>query len=139
MTYAENRRNRGLTRFAKIEEQISKLCWWGHPAWPTAMQSTRLGGFEGYRDFSTIDQTAKIRFHYFCNFCRAHFSFSFNVKLAKQKTFPVLMPCRYVIDEENGLAWIIHEVSSQKRKDALKGMMNTGFARPAFPFGASIA
>ena len=37
------------------------------------------------------------------------------------------------------LAWIIHEVSSQKRKDALKGMMNTGFARPAFPFGASIA
>ena len=37
------------------------------------------------------------------------------------------------------LAWIIHEVSSQKRKDALKGMMNTGFADPAFPFGASIA
>ena len=37
------------------------------------------------------------------------------------------------------LAWIIHEVSSQKRKDALKGMMNTGFARPAFSFGASIA
>jgi hypothetical protein len=37
------------------------------------------------------------------------------------------------------LAWIIHEVSSQKSKDALKGMMNTGFARPAFPFGASIA
>ena len=37
------------------------------------------------------------------------------------------------------LAWIIHEVSSQKRKDALKGMMNTGFAHPAFPFGASIA
>jgi hypothetical protein len=39
----------------------------------------------------------------------------------------------------NRLAWIIHEVSSQKRKDALKGMMNTGFADPAFPFGASIA
>ncbi len=37
------------------------------------------------------------------------------------------------------LAWIIHEVSSQKRKDALKGMMNTGFAHPASPFGASIA
>ena len=37
------------------------------------------------------------------------------------------------------LAWIIHPVSSQKRKDALKGMMNTGFADPAFPFGASIA
>jgi D-amino-acid oxidase len=37
------------------------------------------------------------------------------------------------------LAWIIHEVSSQKRKDALKGMMNTGFADRAFPFGASIA
>jgi hypothetical protein len=37
------------------------------------------------------------------------------------------------------VAWIIHEVSSQKRKDALKGMMNTGFADPAFPFGASIA
>src|SRR5208282_1945567 len=34
----------------------------------------------------------------------------------------------------DALAWIIHEVSSQKRKDALKGMMNTGFARPAFPF-----
>jgi hypothetical protein len=37
------------------------------------------------------------------------------------------------------LAWIIHEVSSQKRKDALKGLMNTGFRHPAFPFGASIA
>jgi len=37
------------------------------------------------------------------------------------------------------IAWIIHPVSSQKRKDALKGMMNTGFAHPAFPFGASIA
>ena len=36
------------------------------------------------------------------------------------------------------LAWIIHEISSQKRKDALKGMMNTGLADPAFPFGASI-
>jgi glycine/D-amino acid oxidase-like deaminating enzyme len=36
------------------------------------------------------------------------------------------------------LAWIIHEVSSQKEKDALKGMMNTGFRHPAFPFGASI-
>jgi hypothetical protein len=40
---------------------------------------------------------------------------------------------------EDTLAWIIHEVSSQKRKDALKGMMNTGFRHPAFPFGASIA
>ncbi|MGO9403679.1 MAG: hypothetical protein ACLPVW_09430 [Terriglobales bacterium] len=37
------------------------------------------------------------------------------------------------------LAWIIQEVSSQKRKDALKGMMNTGFRHPASPFGASIA
>ena len=37
------------------------------------------------------------------------------------------------------LAWIIHQVSSQRRKDALKGMMNTGFRNPAFPFGASIA
>jgi hypothetical protein len=36
------------------------------------------------------------------------------------------------------LTWIIHQGSSQKRKDALKGMMNTGFADPAFPFGASI-
>jgi len=36
------------------------------------------------------------------------------------------------------LAWIIQQGSSQKRKDALKGMMNTGFADPAFPFGASI-
>jgi hypothetical protein len=36
------------------------------------------------------------------------------------------------------LAWIIHQGSSQKRKDALKGMMNTGLADPAFPFGASI-
>ena len=27
------------------------------------------------------------------------------------------------------LAWIIHEFSGQKRKDALKGMMNTGFSR----------
>ncbi len=33
------------------------------------------------------------------------------------------------------LAWIIHQGSSQKRKDALKGVMNTGFADPAFPFG----
>jgi thimet oligopeptidase len=41
--------------------------------------------------------------------------------------------------DPQGLAWIIHEVSSQKRKDALKGMMNTGFRDPAFPFGASIA
>jgi hypothetical protein len=41
--------------------------------------------------------------------------------------------------EGRSLSWIIHEVSSQKSKDALKGMMNTGFARPAFPFGASIA
>ncbi len=38
----------------------------------------------------------------------------------------------------DALAWIIHQGSSQKRKDALKGMMNTGFADPAFPFGASI-
>jgi hypothetical protein len=38
----------------------------------------------------------------------------------------------------SSLAWIIHEVSSQKEKDALKGMMNTGFLDPAFPFGASI-
>ncbi len=37
------------------------------------------------------------------------------------------------------LAWIIHEVSSQERKDALKGMMNTGVAAPTFHFGASIA
>ncbi len=37
MTYAENRQNRGLTRFAKIERQVSKLCWWGRPAWPTPM------------------------------------------------------------------------------------------------------
>src|SRR6266849_532130 len=29
------------------------------------------------------------------------------------------------------LAWIIHQGSSQKRKDALKGMMNTGLADPA--------
>jgi hypothetical protein len=36
------------------------------------------------------------------------------------------------------LAWIIQERTSQKRKDALKGMMNTGLADPAFPFGASI-
>jgi len=32
MTYAENRQNRGLTRLARIEEQVSKLCWWGRPA-----------------------------------------------------------------------------------------------------------
>jgi hypothetical protein len=37
VTYAENRRNRGLTRFAKIEEQVSKLCFWGRPAWLTPM------------------------------------------------------------------------------------------------------
>ncbi len=42
-------------------------------------------------------------------------------------------------NNEQSLAWIIHEVSSKKGKDALKGMMNTGFADPAFPFGASIA
>jgi hypothetical protein len=30
------------------------------------------------------------------------------------------------LTEMHALAWIIHEVSSQKRKDALKGMMNTG-------------
>ena len=40
---------------------------------------------------------------------------------------------------EKALAWIIHEISSQKRKDALKGKMNTGFRDPAFPFGASVA
>ena len=40
--------------------------------------------------------------------------------------------------EPRCLAWIIQQGSSQKRKDALKGMMNTGFADPAFPFGASI-
>jgi hypothetical protein len=44
-----------------------------------------------------------------------------------------------VVDKIVALAWIIHEVCSQKRKDALKGMMNTGFRHPAFPFGASIA
>ena len=43
------------------------------------------------------------------------------------------------IAHARALAWIIHQVSSQKRKDALKGMMNTGFAHPASPFGASIA
>src|SRR5438876_4395635 len=32
------------------------------------------------------------------------------------------------------LTWIIHQVSSQKRKDALKGMMNTGFRTPSIPF-----
>ena len=42
-------------------------------------------------------------------------------------------------EQHEHLTWIIHPVSSQKRKDALKGMMNTGFAHPAFPFGASIA
>jgi hypothetical protein len=31
----------------------------------------------------------------------------------------------------SGLAWSIHEVSSQRRKDALKGMMNT-----VSPFGS---
>jgi transcription antitermination factor NusG len=37
-----------------------------------------------------------------------------------------------------GLAWIIHDFTGEKRKDALKGVMNTGFlANPAFPFGAS--
>jgi hypothetical protein len=41
--------------------------------------------------------------------------------------------------KHNALAWIIQQGSSQKRKDALKGMMNTGFADPAFPFGASIS
>jgi hypothetical protein len=44
-----------------------------------------------------------------------------------------------VWQETIALAWIIHKGSSQKRKDALKGMMNTEFADPAFPFGASIA
>ena len=46
---------------------------------------------------------------------------------------------RRAVKKVSGLAWIIHQVSSQKRKDALKGMMNTGFPDPAFPFGASIA
>jgi len=41
-------------------------------------------------------------------------------------------------EKDQRLTWIIHQGSSQKRKDALKGMMNTGFADPAFPFGASI-
>ena len=50
-----------------------------------------------------------------------------------------LETCSILTTTPNDLAWIIHEVSSQKSKDALKGMMNTGFARPAFPFGASIA
>jgi CHASE3 domain sensor protein len=37
-----------------------------------------------------------------------------------------------------GLAWIIHDFTGEKRKDALKGVMNTGFwQNPAFPFGAS--
>ena len=31
------------------------------------------------------------------------------------------------------LAWIVQEGSSQKRKDALKGLMNTGFADPSIP------
>ena len=36
------------------------------------------------------------------------------------------------------LAWIIHDFTGEKRKDALKGVMNTGFfANPAFSFGAS--
>ena len=52
---------------------------------------------------------------------------------------PFCFPGFSLHDELGLLAWIIHEVSSQKSKDALKGMMNTGFARPAFPFGASIA
>jgi hypothetical protein len=26
-----------------------------------------------------------------------------------------------------GLAWIIHDFTGKKRKDALKGVMNTGF------------
>jgi len=37
LTYAENRQNRDLTRLAGIEEQVSKLCWWGRPARPTPM------------------------------------------------------------------------------------------------------
>ena len=36
------------------------------------------------------------------------------------------------------LAWIIHDFTGEKRKDALKGVMNTRvLANPAFPFGAS--
>jgi hypothetical protein len=63
---------------------------------------------------------------------------SYQVVLWKQESFVVLRPLQIEFFR-NLLAWIIHEVSSQKSKDALKGMMNTGFARPAFPFGASIA
>ncbi len=37
MTYEANRRNGGLTRFGRIDEQVSKLCWWGRPAWPLPM------------------------------------------------------------------------------------------------------
>jgi hypothetical protein len=53
--------------------------------------------------------------------------------------FPLIFHRRGQMVEGVILAWIIHEVSSQERKDALKGMMNTGFRHPAFPFGASIA
>ena len=52
----------------------------------------------------------------------------------KSEAIPYWLDC----PECRRLAWIIHQGSSQKRKDALKGMMNTGFADPAFPFGASI-
>jgi hypothetical protein len=69
MTYAENRRNRGLTRSCKIERWwVSKLCWWGGPAWPTPMRSTRLGGFERYGDLSPTNRlepclSRVLRFH----------------------------------------------------------------------------
>jgi hypothetical protein len=63
---------------------------------------------------------------------------SYQVVLWKQESFGVLRPLQIEFFRSL-LAWIIHPVSSQKRKDALKGMMNTGFTHPAFPFGASIA
>jgi hypothetical protein len=44
----------------------------------------------------------------------------------------------FLIQVEGLLAWIIHDFTGEKRKDALKGLMNTGFlANPAFSFGAS--
>ncbi len=55
-----------------------------------------------------------------------------------QKAADILWPKAILSKSAIILAWIIQQGSSQKRKDALKGMMNTGFADPAFPFGASI-
>jgi hypothetical protein len=94
----------------------------------------------------------------YCACSRLHSRFhSLTLKMANRRRKLVLTGCNsyylrparharqsrqapwYRIAPTVRLAWIIHEVSSQKRKDALKGMMNTGFARPAFPFGASIA